>query len=161
MVEGVLAVDTDERVIAVNAAAARLLDTDPATAEGKTIQEVVRNPELQRVVGADPRAGSGRWRPTSSCASAPRTATCRPTARCCTATTDGGGVGAVVVLNDVTRLKRLEAVRRDFVANVSHELKTPVTSIKGFAETLRGRRPRRPGRRRGASCASSPGRPTA
>ena len=49
---------------------------------------------------------------------------------------DGGAVGAVVVLNDVTRLKRLEAVRRDFVANVSHELKTPVTSIKGFAETL-------------------------
>jgi len=47
-----------------------------------------------------------------------------------------GAVGAVVVLNDVTRLKRLEAVRRDFVANVSHELKTPVTSIKGFAETL-------------------------
>ena len=42
----------------------------------------------------------------------------------------------MVVLNDVTRLKRLEAVRRDFVANVSHELKTPVTSIKGFAETL-------------------------
>ena len=49
---------------------------------------------------------------------------------------DDGAVGAVVVLNDVTRLKRLEAVRRDFVANVSHELKTPVTSIKGFAETL-------------------------
>ena len=49
---------------------------------------------------------------------------------------DGADVGAVVVLNDVTRLKRLEAVRRDFVANVSHELKTPVTSIKGFAETL-------------------------
>ena len=51
-------------------------------------------------------------------------------------TTEGGAAGAVVVLNDVTRLKRLEAVRRDFVANVSHELKTPVTSIKGFAETL-------------------------
>jgi two-component system phosphate regulon sensor histidine kinase PhoR len=51
---------------------------------------------------------------------------------------DGDDVGAVVVLNDVTRLKRLEAVRRDFVANVSHELKTPVTSIKGFAETLEG-----------------------
>ena len=50
MVEGVLAVDTDERVIAVNAAAARLLDTDPASAEGKAIQEVVRNPDLQHVV---------------------------------------------------------------------------------------------------------------
>ena len=50
MVEGVLAVDTDERVIAVNAAAARLLDTDPAAAEGKSIQEIVRNPDLQHVV---------------------------------------------------------------------------------------------------------------
>ena len=69
-------------------------------------------------------------------------------------------MGAVVVLNDVTRLKRLEAVRRDFVANVSHELKTPVTSIKGFAETLedgalddpRGRAPLRAHHR-------GPGRP--
>jgi len=40
------------------------------------------------------------------------------------------------VLNDITNLRRLEGVRRDFVANVSHELKTPLTSIKGFAETL-------------------------
>jgi len=45
-------------------------------------------------------------------------------------------IGAVVVLHDVTRLRRLEQVRRDFVANVSHELRTPVTSIKGFVETL-------------------------
>ncbi|PSL44069.1 two-component system phosphate regulon sensor histidine kinase PhoR [Salsuginibacillus halophilus] len=44
--------------------------------------------------------------------------------------------GTVVVLHDITELKRLEKVRKDFVANVSHELKTPVTSIKGFAETL-------------------------
>ena len=42
----------------------------------------------------------------------------------------------MVVLNDVTRLRRLEAIRREFVANVSHELKTPITSIKGFIETL-------------------------
>ena len=44
--------------------------------------------------------------------------------------------GAVIVLNDMTRIRRLEAVRRDFVANVSHELKTPVTSIQGFVEAL-------------------------
>jgi len=44
--------------------------------------------------------------------------------------------GAVVVLNDITKLKRLETVRRDFVANVSHELKTPITAIKGCVETL-------------------------
>jgi signal transduction histidine kinase len=50
------------------------------------------------------------------------------------ALTDGG---AVFVVHDVTALKRLEAVRRDFVANVSHELKTPLTVIRGYAETLR------------------------
>ncbi|MCI2876519.1 ATP-binding protein [Staphylococcus hominis] len=44
--------------------------------------------------------------------------------------------GMVVVLHDITNLKKLENLRREFVANVSHELKTPITSIKGFAETL-------------------------
>ena len=44
--------------------------------------------------------------------------------------------GAIIVINDVTSLRRLENMRRDFVANVSHELKTPITSIEGFAETL-------------------------
>src|SRR5439155_814615 len=44
--------------------------------------------------------------------------------------------GGLLVIRDVTELRRLEAVRRDFVANVSHELKTPLTSIAGYAETL-------------------------
>lgn len=48
----------------------------------------------------------------------------------------GGELGILVVVSDITRLRHLESVRRDFVANVSHELKTPVTSIKGFVETL-------------------------
>ena len=45
-------------------------------------------------------------------------------------------MGTVLVFHDVTRLRRLESLRRDFVANVSHELKTPITSIQGFVETL-------------------------
>ncbi|MFG6493892.1 ATP-binding protein [Fictibacillus sp. UD] len=44
--------------------------------------------------------------------------------------------GIVLVFHDITELKKLEQVRKDFVANVSHELKTPITSLKGFAETL-------------------------
>ncbi len=135
MVEGVLAVDTEERIIAVNAAAASLLDTEPAAAEGKTIQEVVRNPDLQHVVAQT----LGGHRPVEAdivlrVGAEERNLQANGTLL---HGDDGGDdVGAVVVLNDVTRLKRLEAVRRDFVANVSHELKTPVTSIKGFAETL-------------------------
>jgi two-component system, OmpR family, phosphate regulon sensor histidine kinase PhoR len=46
--------------------------------------------------------------------------------------------GAVIALVDLTELRRLEGVRRDFVANVSHELKTPLTSIRGYVETLLG-----------------------
>ena len=49
----------------------------------------------------------------------------------------GKQMGALIVLNDVTRIRRLENVRREFVANVSHEIKTPITAIKGFVETLR------------------------
>ena len=51
---------------------------------------------------------------------------------------DGAPFGFVLVLHDVTELRRLETVRRDFVANVSHELRTPLTAIKGYAETLLG-----------------------
>ena len=49
--------------------------------------------------------------------------------------------GALLVLFDQTEIRRLEAVRRDFVANVSHELKTPLTSISGYAETILTDRP--------------------
>ncbi|CAD2072556.1 PAS domain-containing sensor histidine kinase [Phocicoccus schoeneichii] len=44
--------------------------------------------------------------------------------------------GVIIALHNITKLKHLEGVRRDFVANVSHELKTPVTSVRGFAETI-------------------------
>jgi len=135
MVEGVLAVDTEERIIAVNAAAARLLDTEPAAAEGRTIQEVVRNPDLQYVV-AQTLDGHKPVEADIVVRVGVEDRNLQANGTLLYGDDDGDEVGAVVVLNDVTRLKRLEAVRRDFVANVSHELKTPVTSIKGFAETL-------------------------
>ncbi len=136
MVEGVLAVDPDERIIAVNEAAAAFIDVEPAAAEGKTIQEVLRNPDLQQVVartlsGQDPVEADIIVRVGFEERFLQANGTLLRGAG-----EDSAAVGAVVVLNDITRLKRLEAVRRDFVANVSHELKTPVTSIKGFAETL-------------------------
>jgi two-component system, OmpR family, phosphate regulon sensor histidine kinase PhoR len=135
MVEGVLAVDADERIIALNDAAAKLAGVTPEEAEGRTVQEVLRNPDLQHVVaqtlsGHQPVEADIVMRVGADERSLQANGTLLRAG-------DGdASAGAVVVLNDVTRLKRLEAVRRDFVANVSHELKTPVTSIKGFAETL-------------------------
>lgn len=133
MVEGVLAIDPAERIMWVNRAAADLLEVDEEKAKGRMLQEAVRNPKLQEFVAAAlasavPIDGDlvlqtepERYiQATGMSLKAP----------------EGGTAGVLIVLNDVTRIRQLESVRRDFVANVSHELKTPITSIKGFVETL-------------------------
>jgi two-component system phosphate regulon sensor histidine kinase PhoR len=134
MVEGVLAVDRQERLITLNQAGARLLGVDPEAARQRPITEVVRNPDLQDFVAmalASPRQVEGEiiLRDTTP----ERLLQLRGTVL---RDLQGQAFGALIVLNDVTRLRRLEKARRDFVANVSHELKTPITSIKGFVETL-------------------------
>jgi two-component system phosphate regulon sensor histidine kinase PhoR len=135
MVEGLLAVDTDERIIRMNRAAAAFFDVDPDEARGRTIQEVIRNPELQKFVtraltSREPVEGDIILRVNGGERFLQAHGALLLDA-------ESSRRGLVVVLNDVTRLRQLEAVRRDFVANVSHELRTPITSIKGFVETLR------------------------
>ncbi len=133
MVEGVLAVDRDARILELNHAAAELLDLDPGQARGRTIQETVRNRELQEFISAALTTPTPSEREIVLYGNEERVLQLHGTAL-----TDrsGSNIGAVVVLNDITRLKRLETVRRDFVANVSHELKTPITALKGCVETL-------------------------
>ena len=133
MLESVIAIDRDERVMAMNEAAARLLDAEPVESVGRSVQEVARNPELQRfaslaLASESPVEGDLTLHGPEVYYLQAHGAPIR----------DGRGrrIGSVLVLNDVTRLRRLETVRSDFVANVSHELKTPITSIKGFLETL-------------------------
>lgn len=133
MAEGVLAVDSQERIISMNKASGRLLGLDQAQVQGRRLQEVVRNADLSRFVSralanhetieADIVLLGERERVMQAHGSALHDV-------------DGRAIGAVIVLNDVTDFRKLEMIRRDFVANVSHELKTPVTSIKGFVETL-------------------------
>jgi two-component system phosphate regulon sensor histidine kinase PhoR len=153
MIEGVLAVDTEERVIRLNPAAAAMLQTRPQAALGQSIQELVRNTALIRLVGeslqaqkpvsADLvlRSPSLELVSSRSEGGSAREAAGRPDRQVhveATALRDADGVriGALVVLHDVTELHRLEKVRQDFVANVSHEMKTPVTAIRGAVETL-------------------------
>ncbi len=136
MEEAVIAVDMDERVLEMNPAAARLSAMTAEEARGRTIQEVIRNSDLQRFVaqalaGEEPVEGDVVFHGETDRFMQARGSTLRGQS--------GLKVGALVVLTDVTRLKRLENLRRDFVANASHELKTPVTSIKGAIETLQER----------------------
>lgn len=133
MVEGVLAVDTSERIIRINRAAAILLDVSPEKVKGRSIQEAIRKADLQRFVrralsARDPVEGDIVLHGDEDLYLQAHGSLLRGES--------GQELGALIVLNDVTRLRRLENVRRDFVANVSHELKTPITAIKGFVETL-------------------------
>jgi two-component system phosphate regulon sensor histidine kinase PhoR len=133
MREGVLAVDSDEHILTFNEAAGSFLRIDLSSTKGHAIQEVVRNADILRflsgvLTGDGPAEGE-------IVLHGPENKFLQLNG---TLLQDIGGnkIGALVVLNDITRLRQLENIRREFVANVSHELKTPITSIKGYVETL-------------------------
>ena len=133
MGEGVVATDRLGRVLVFNPAARQMLGITEQPVVNQTFDQVVRYRTLQDFVMRLREAGqqelmdlqvggpSGRWLEVQG---APLE------------DASGERLGALLVLADVTRLRRLETVRRDFVSNVSHELRTPITSIKGFVETL-------------------------
>jgi two-component system, OmpR family, phosphate regulon sensor histidine kinase PhoR len=133
MVEGVLAVDAGERVIRLNSAAGNLLGIEPGKAKGRLIGEVVRNSHLLEFVK---QTLQGIENVETDLTIGSQNEIFLQAHGAALKNMQGQSLGAVIVLNDVTRLRRLETVRRDFVANVSHELKTPITLIKGFVETL-------------------------
>ena len=133
MVEGVLAIDSQERVIRINQAAARLVGVDAARAEGRTLPEIIRNNELHRLVDGVLASQQPAEAEIALHGAQERTLHVHGTVL---RDAREGDVGVLLVLHDVTALKNLERIRRDFVANVSHELRTPVTAIKGFVETL-------------------------
>ncbi|HXJ05464.1 MAG TPA: ATP-binding protein [Candidatus Acidoferrum sp.] len=131
MVEGVAVVNGSERLAFANPGFAEILGLDVPPTSGSALVEVVRQTELveavRKVLGGEPRVQSEIV-----------TGTLRQHYFAITvaAVRAGETTGAVVVLHDITELRKLERVRRDFVANVSHELRTPLTAIQGFAETL-------------------------
>ena len=130
MVEGVIAVDAQERILLANTAAMRLLDLKPQGLTGRPLWEVVRLPKVQELV-KQTLAGGEQQRIEIE---VPRT---QSTLAAVMSRLPGEPFsGAVIVLHDVTDLRRLENLRREFVSNVSHELKTPLAAISAYAETL-------------------------
>lgn len=142
MVEGVLAIDREQNILSLNRAASVMLSLDPTATIGRSVYEAVRNADLHEVIrrsldGDTSVAGEmtlGEAEGHGNGHGGPRviqlqSANLRDE--------QGKRIGLVLVLHDVTQLRRLESVRRDFVSNVSHEVKTPVSAIKAAVETLR------------------------
>jgi two-component system, OmpR family, phosphate regulon sensor histidine kinase PhoR len=131
MVEGVAVVNGAERLVFANPGFAEILDLDVPPVSGSSLLEVVRQTELieavRRVLAGEPRVeaeivtGTLRQHYFAATVASVRA---------------GETSGAVIVLHDITALRKLERIRRDFVANVSHEFRTPLTAIQGFSETL-------------------------
>lgn len=133
MVEGVAVVNASERLVFANQGFAEILGLDVPPQAGSGLVEIVRQTELieavRQVLKGEPRVetevvtGTLRQHFFAATIASVRAAETS---------------GAVIVLHDITDLRKLERVRRDFVANVSHEFKTPLTAIQGFTETLLG-----------------------
>ena len=133
MQEGVIAIDNEEKIITINAAAAKMFGFSVSHIKGRYILEIVRNMALQTFVRQalathepveDDIVLSGDGEIILNIHS--------------TALYDAGEIrmGTLIIFHDITRLRRLESMHKDFAANVSHELQTPLTAIKGFIETL-------------------------
>lgn len=137
MREGVVLLDEDERITRMNRQAAVLFHVSPSKAIGRYWVEVFRSAELAEYLhtktleqeqGCDCIRDLEWHHPEHSIFQVQ----CIPIHNAA-----GQRTGQLLVFQDVTTLRRLESMRRDFSANVSHELKTPITSILGFIETLR------------------------
>lgn len=134
MAEGVMAVDMKERIISINKAAARIFETLPENLLNRSIPEVIRNPDLQKFINTALSSNKNLEEDITLYQGGERILYVHNTPL---EDPDGQRRGILVVLNDVTHIRKLENMRKDFAANVSHEIKTPLTAIKGFVETLR------------------------
>ncbi len=122
LTQGVIAVDSEHRIELLNDAARRMLGVTSSPV-GEPLIEFVRVPQVFALIRSDEEATV-----EVELAGSPRTLI--------RVAHKYGGEGRVLLLEDVTAMRRLENVRRDFVANVSHELRTPVAVIRANAETL-------------------------
>jgi two-component system phosphate regulon sensor histidine kinase PhoR len=134
MEDGILVLDTEGRIETTNDAARKIFDLDFEEMVGKTPLEVFRNISLQQALDRFKRGGISLSREITVGEQEPRVldVTISPVRGL-----PRGEEKTMIFLRDVTRLKRLEQIRADFVANVTHEIKTPLTAILGFIETLR------------------------
>jgi two-component system phosphate regulon sensor histidine kinase PhoR len=134
MAEGVFAIDINENVLKINDSAITLFNLKSRNdVLGKPIRQVLRSPELIDFVEETITTHSFKEQEITLHGMQVKTLQAHGTPL---RNSEGKRIGALLVFNDLTEIQRLQNYRKDFVANVSHELKTPLTSIKGYVETL-------------------------
>jgi len=131
MAEGVIAIGTGQRVLFANESAGRILECDAVTAVGRPLYEVSRQPAVQALLERARKTGQPQREGIEL-----QTPAVRHLMVYVAPLREADSTGAVLVLDDTSELRRLERLRQDFVANVSHELKTPLAVVKACAETL-------------------------
>src|SRR4030066_1295137 len=131
MSDGLMLTDLNGRILLSNSAVKNLFGIE-SSIEGKTIMETLRKAELVDLIDRVVETKETISREIE--VTYPKELFLMVTAA--PYSVKGESAGAVLAFHDITRLRQLEDMRKDFVANVSHEIKTPITAIKGFAETL-------------------------
>lgn len=133
MQEGVIAIDENERIITINEAAAKIFDFPSVDLKGRVILEVARNLEFQMFI----QKALSTHEPVEEDIVIPKDQdlVLRIHSSALYDHTEKR-MGTLIIFHDITHMRRLETMHKDFASNVSHELKTPLTTIKGFIETL-------------------------
>ncbi|HHB75071.1 MAG TPA: HAMP domain-containing histidine kinase, partial [Desulfobulbus sp.] len=134
MTDSVLAIGADHRIIRVNRAAGKLFGIQQNAVKGKPVEGLLRNMLLQDFITR--ALASSTPLEEDLILNIDSRKTILKTRSVPLLNEEGGKPGVLLVMNNLTRVNRLESIRQNFVANVSHELKTPITALHGYVETL-------------------------
>ncbi|MCI0440326.1 MAG: cell wall metabolism sensor histidine kinase WalK, partial [Chloroflexi bacterium] len=130
MADGVVVIESDGRVAIINAAAEQLLDVKSRSPNGSRISQITRDHEVLRLIGEAMRSGQPHFGELELLHRR------RFLSVIATPISDNGSQGVLLTLHDLTRIRQVETTRKEFVSNVSHELRNPLASIKAMVETL-------------------------
>ena len=132
MVEGVIVIDSSERIISINHAIEELFNIKQDQIQGKFFLESIRNSDIFSIIASAIKNNNFISKEITLIMPVLKVVKVNVSP----IFENNKVTGAITVIQDITQMRHLETMRRDFVANVSHELKTPLTSIRGFVETL-------------------------